>query len=37
MQQAYKAFVTHESEVSSQINTQAKEATASAQSYTEQE
>ena len=37
MQQAYKAFVTHESEVSSQINTQAKEASSSAENYTEQE
>ena len=37
MQQAYKAFVTHESDISAQIKTQAKEATDSAQNYTEQE
>lgn len=37
MQQAYKAFVTHESEISSQISSQAKESSANSTNYTEHE
>ena len=37
MQQAYKAFIAHETDVSSQISAQGKEASDNAQNYTEQE
>ena len=37
MQQAYKAFVAHETDVSSQIRTQGQEASNNSTNYTEQE